>query len=510
MLPALRRASFIFASFLLALSGCSTPAPAPAPQPEPPKAVSVDDGLARIQNVIVIYAENRSFDNLYGLFPGANGVANASTESTTQVDRDGTPLAKLPPVWGSGNTPDPAYPADLPNKPFRIDAPPINLPLATATRDLWHLFYQNQDQINEGRNNRFVEAGDSGALVMGYYNGSSMAMWKIAKEFTLADNFFMGAFGGSYLNHMWLACACTPVFPTAPVSTVAKLDGNGRLQRMSSTPASALNGPPQYGASGVTPDGYSINTTQPPYQPSNLPPIAGGDPRYADPGRHPLPPQTAKTLGDTLSAKGVSWAWYAGAWNDALADGTQAPDAKRVVIYNRAKGSPNFQTHHQPYNYFANYAPGTQAREMHLRDGAEFLAAIDNGTLPQVAFYKPQGNLNQHPGYADVLAGDEHIAAIVNRIRASKLWPNTAIIVTYDENGGFWDHVAPPRGDRWGPGSRIPAIIISPFAKRGFVDHTQYDTTSIHKFIARRFKLELLPGVRASMGDLTSAFDFSR
>jgi acid phosphatase len=309
---------------------------------------------------------------------------------------------------------------------------------------------------------------------------------------------------------MWLACACTPTFPNAPAGMVAKLDANGRLQRLPATPASALSGPPQYVPSGNTPDGYSVNTAQPPYQPSIVPPIPGGDPRYADPARHPLPPQTAKTLGDMLSTKGVTWAWYAGAWNDALADGTQAPDAKRIVIDNPAQGSPNFQTNHQPYNYFANYAPGTQARELHLRDGAEFLAAIDNGTLPQVAFYKPQGNLNQHPGYADVMAGDEHIAAVVKRIQASKLWPNTAIIVTYDENGGFWDHVAPPKGDRWGPGSRVPAIIISPYAKRGFVDHTQYDTTSIHKFIARRFKLELLPGVRASMGDLTNAFDFSR
>ena len=83
-----------------------------------------------------------------------------------------------------------------------------------------------------------------------------------------------------------------------------------------------------------------------------------------------------------------------------------------------------------------------------------------------------------------------------------------AVIVTYDENGGFWDHVAPPKGDRWGPGTRIPAIVISPFAKRGYVDHTSYDTTSIIKFITRRFALEPLPGVRANAGDLTNAFEF--
>ena len=83
------------------------------------------------------------------------------------------------------------------------------------------------------------------------------------------------------------------------------------------------------------------------------------------------------------------------------------------------------------------------------------------------------------------------------------------IIVIYAENGGFWDHVAPPKGDRWGPGTRIPAIVVSPHAKRGHVDHSSYDTTSIIKFITRRFGLEPLPGVRASAGDLTAAFDFA-
>jgi phospholipase C len=86
------------------------------------------------------------------------------------------------------------------------------------------------------------------------------------------------------------------------------------------------------------------------------------------------------------------------------------------------------------------------------------------------------------------------------------------VIVTYDENGGFWDHVPPPTGpgsgDRWGPGTRIPALIISPFAKKGFVDKTSYDTTSIIKFVTRRFDLEPLPGVRANAGDLTNALQF--
>ena len=91
-------------------------------------------GLGKIEHIVVIYAENRSFDNLYGLFPGADGIANATPQQYTQVDFDGKPLAHLPPVW-KGKDPDPAFPIDLPNKPFRIDAPPINMPLSVRTRD---------------------------------------------------------------------------------------------------------------------------------------------------------------------------------------------------------------------------------------------------------------------------------------------------------------------------------------------------------------------------------------
>jgi acid phosphatase len=217
-----------------------------------------------------------------------------------------------------------------------------------------------------------------------------------------------------------------------------------------------------------------------------------------------------KTIGDTLSAKRISWAWYAGAWNVALKDGMQDPAAKRRIIYNNEDGSPYFVAHHQPFNYFARFAPGTTDREEHLKDNTDLVAAIEKGTLPQVAFYKPQGSFNEHPGNTDVLSGDIHISELVAKIKASALWPSTAIIITYDENGGFWDHVPPPTGDRWGPGTRIPAIIVSPYARRGYVDHTSYDTTSIIKFITRRFDLEPLSGARANAGDLTAAFDFSQ
>jgi phospholipase C len=201
-----------------------------------------DSDLRSIETIVVIYAENRSFDALYGTFPGANGIHDANTSSLVQRDRDGSVLKELPPVWG-GLTPkgvEPEVPQTrtehLPNRPFAIDDPNgFGLPLSVPTRDLWHRFYQNQMQIDGGRNDKFVAYADSGALVMGHYDGSSLPMWGIARRYVLADNFFMGAFGGSFLNHIWLVCACAPRWPDAdkhpakPKISAVETDGDAYI-----------------------------------------------------------------------------------------------------------------------------------------------------------------------------------------------------------------------------------------------------------------------------------------
>jgi acid phosphatase len=479
--------------------------------------------LGNIETIVVIYAENRSFDNLYGSFPGANGLSGLVPAQYQQLDRDGTALKELPPVWdgltAKGVVPPvtQAMTEHLPNLPFAIDDPKgFNTPLSATTHDLWHRFYQNQMQIDGGKNDKFAAYADSGGLVMGHYDGSKLPLWNVARQFVLADNFFMGSFGGSYSNHFWLICACAGKYPDADKSpakgTVAAVEPDGvTLQIAANSPRSALDGIPKFVRDGnLSPDFYSINTMQPPYQPSANKPAPGGDPAFADPAKPTtLPPQTQQTIGDLLSAKGVSWVWYAGAWQAAL-DGKNAAPV------------PNFQYHHQPFNYFADMAPGTKARAEHLKDGglggSEFIKAVDAGALPQVTFYKPQGNLNEHAGYTDVLSGDEHIAEVIRHLQKGSQWAHMIVIITYDENGGFWDHVPPPKGDRWGPGSRIPALIVSPFAKRGFVDHTLYDTSSILLLITKRFALPTLPGLAARtaaiaahggppLGDLTAALD---
>jgi acid phosphatase len=386
--------------------------------------VAVSAGIESIANIVVIYAENRSFDNLYGSFPGANGLSDLTPAQYMQRDRDGSVLKELPPIW-RGLTAKGVVPAvsqaqteHLANAPFAIDDPKgFNLPLGVATRDLWHLFYQNQMQIDGGKNDRFAAYADSGGLVMGHYESARLPLWDVAKQYVLADNFFMGGFGGSFFNHLALICACAPVYPNAERSpaknSISVVEPDGMtLTPAADPPKSALDGPPKFINDGnLTPDFYAVNTMEPPYQPSGNKPAPRGNRAFADPAASTtLPPQTEQTIGDLLSAKGITWAWYAGAWQAAL-DGR---DAFPI---------PNFKTHHQPFNYFASLAPGTAARAEHLRDGglggSEFIKAIDAGALPQVAFYKPQGNLNEHPGYTDVLDGDRHIADLVAHLQKS-------------------------------------------------------------------------------------------
>lgn len=507
-----------------------------------PGEAALDRALREhIKHVVVIYCENRSFNNLFADFPGLeNPLADMPLEHLRQRDRNGKLLDTLPPIWRGlirheqkldGKTWQIKEDAitGLTNAPWELRTPDGSpLPHALVTRDLVHRFYVNQMQINGGKNDGFAAWGDSGALLMGHYidNASNLKLWRLARQYTLCDNFFMGAFGGSFLNHQYLVTAQPPLYPNADHSP-AKLkiavleDGpeGHRLKLADDSPGSAMDGKPKFAShAALTPDFHAVNTFGPPYAPGWS--TDADDPRLTDwTSGNTLPPQEHLTIGDTLSAKGVDWTWYAGAWQMALDDkGDQG-------LSDDFPTSPNFQAHHQPLNYFRHFAPGTAMRK-HIRDAGtgrdastnHFLADIEAGRLPAVSFYKPQGDLNMHAGYSSVAAGDEHVGDVIEALKASPLWKDTLVIVTVDENGGWWDHVAPPKADRWGPGTRIPALVISPHAKKGHVEHAVHDTGSIQRFLNRRFGLNPLPGIVKrdeamrkhngfAPGDLTAALD---
>ena len=402
------------------------------------------DPLATIGHIVVILEENHSFDNLFGNFPGANGLANAG-DAATQIGPDGKPYKFLPaPVDADVKPPevDKRFSSQLPNGPFLLNH---FVSLDDDTGDLIHEFYTEQRQINDGAMNRYADLSNAKGLTMGYYDLSGTYLWKLAQQFTVGDAMFHSAFGGSLLNHTFLVCSCALRWPNAPAGFVARRD-----------PAT---GEMNYAL--VSPDGYVIN---------DRPSVYLHPPKETDASRL-VPPQTLPHIGDRLDAKGVSWKWYSGGYDDAMA----------------GQPAPLFKYQHQPLAYFQDLAPGTPAQQAHLQDYKDLVHDIQQNTLPRVVFYKPIGQFNQHPGYANITDGDRHLSEVVGMLQHSPAYGDMLILITYDENGGTWDHVAPPRRDRWGPGTRVLLIAVGPMVKRGYVDHTPYDFGSILRTIEVRF-----------------------
>jgi acid phosphatase len=498
--------------------------------------------LGVVDRIVVIYEENHSFDNLYGGWEGVRGLAQADAAHTVQIDQNGTPFTCLPQNDANlSNAVPPAFSCTsptgftFPNWYFTIDSfiaadaitcPPLSnafgfpnglrdpgidpktgQPVPGArpggcTRDLVHRYYQEIFQLNGGHQNQYVLGSDAIGTSMGVYDTKALPIYEYLHtrnhpHYAIADNFFQAAFGGSFLNHQWLIAAATPTFPGGPDANHSILDSRGfpnasyplytpdrpvrdsQLTQQCGLPTTVM---------GFVCGDYAVNTTQP-----ASPPFGGG---------LQIPLQTQPTIGDRLSAKGIDWAWYAGGWDDAVAG---HPD-------------PLFQFHHQPFNYFANYAPGTPGRA-HLQDEKNFIA-LANGSnksceLKQVSFIKPIGAENEHPGYASEPDGSDHLVDLLQAIEGSSCARDTMVIVTYDEFGGEWDHVPPPgQGnndgphDVWGPGTRIPALVITPKLRGNFVvDHASHDTTSILATIEHRFDLAPLGTRDAQVKDLSTVYD---
>jgi len=487
------------------------------------------------KHLVVIYQENHSFDNLYGSWGSVNGehvegLSDASTTSTTQVAQDGSMYSCL--LQDDVNLTSPPLPGDctdsahnvtshFKNQPFSIDdfiaptdttcpEPGVFAPNGVlkgtgepggCTRDLVHRFYQEQYQINGGKQNRYVTGSDAVGLTMGTYDTKKLPIYRYlhgkgAPKYVLADHFFQAAFGGSFLNHQWLVAARSPLDSShgALGAKNSVLDANGMV-----------NTYPLYQPTGPVVDGqltskcadpamqdpanacgdFAINTVQPSSPPASA---HGAKIALIDDAQYP-------NIGDRMTDAGISWNWYSGGWDDAEA----------------GHPGPLFQYHHQPFNYFAAYAPGAAGRT-HLRDEKEFLAAAKNGSLPTVSFVKPYGAENEHPGYASATEGSDHLVDLLKAVTEGGQAGNTLVVVSYDEFGGQWDHVSPPgtRGqagvhDAWGPGTRIPALVIGRSLKRSGVDHTSYDTTSILATIERSFDLQPLSSRDAQVNDLSNA-----
>ena len=304
------------------------------------------DKLQKVNHIVVIYQENHSFDNLYGGWEGVNGRANADMAHTQQINESGAPFNCLlqddvnltsPPLAGPCTEtlilPAKMITSDFVNKPFSIDefihptdttCPPPNVFASNGvpkgqglpggcTRDLVHRFYQEQYQLNGGQMNRYVTGSDAVGLVMGYYETTKLPIYKYLHapshpKYAIADNFFQGAFGGSFLNHQWLIAAASPVFTNAVGDGSANdlhsiVDANGfpntypLYTPTGTVKDSQLTVTCPSPVSGLACGDYAVNTTQPLFQPFS--------PGTALPKR--LPPLTTQNIGDRLTAAGVDW-----------------------------------------------------------------------------------------------------------------------------------------------------------------------------------------------------------
>ena len=508
-------------------AGSATPAHEGAASSSSAQPVSLPGDY---KHLVVIYEENHSFDNLYGSWGDVNGqhvegLADSTTAQRTQLAQDGTPYGCLPQVDVNLTSPplsntcqdgahgissshfvndvfnigdyiapgDRTCPAEGTSAPNGVLKDSAGAEPGGCTRDLVHRFYQEQYQIDGGRQDRYTTGSDAVGLTQGTYDTKSLPIYRYlhsdgAPKYVVADHFFQGAFGGSFLNHQFLISA------RAPLDTSA---GGGGARNSVPDANGMVNNYPQYHATGPVTDGqltqkcadpavnnyaaacgnYAVNTVQP----SQAPAGKGATIPLID-------DTTSPNIGDRMSSAGVSWNWYSGGWDDAVA----------------GHPGPLFQYHHQPFNYYADYAPGKPGRK-HLQDETDFFSAAKSGHLPTVSFVKPYGAENEHPGYASEPGGSDHLVELLKAINEGDAAGNTLVVVTYDEFGGQWDHVAPPKGDAFGPGTRVPALVISRSLAHSGVDHTVYDTTSILATIEHSFALAPLSTRDASANDLRNA-----
>jgi acid phosphatase len=303
-----------------------------------------------------------------------------------------------------------------------------------------HRFYHEQLQIDNGLledkngdQDKFVTWSDNPGIVLSYVDATNLPEGKLAQQYTLCDNFFHSAYGGSFLNHQWLVAAASPPWTGAiPAGFQSSYDAANKILKDNQ----------------LTFDGkYAVNTVQPllaPFSPGTQPTTK----RLLINNTDPSQPGYMPNIGNRLDDAGVNWRWYSGGWTDALANNVTA-------------NTELFQFHHQPFAYYTKYAPfetaptadystpptlnpATTGPNAHLQDEQNFFADIASSQLPAVTFIKPLGLNNEHPGYTDVVTGQKHVAALVAAVRKSEIWKDCVIIITYDENGGRWDHVVPP------------------------------------------------------------------
>ena len=484
-----------------------------------------------IRHLVVIFQENVSFDHYFATYPRASNPPG----EPRFVPARGTPAVNN--LLGGElltNNPNlnPANGAGASN-PFRLDR------TQAATADQNHAYTPEQEAYDDGKADLFplhTGKGSSGGVgafattgqVMGYYDGNTVtALWNYAQHFAMSDDAYTDTYG--------------PSTPGALEVVSGQTDG---VQLVTSSKSS------YYIADGA--GGYSL--------------ISDVDPGYdLCSSSTDQVMMLGKNIGDLLNAAGISWGGFMGGFNLTATNPNGTSGCKRSTFSGVVNETvSDYIPHHNWFQYFKSTANPTHARpasigtightydadgrvdaanhEYGLRD---FFAAVQAGNFPAVSFLKAKAYQDGHAGYSDPLDEQAFVTRVVNFLESRPEWRDTAVIVTWDDSDGWYDHAyanptsasfdptadqlngpgvcgkgtspeglsgAPVNG-RCGPGTRLPFLVISPYAKVNYVSHTRLSQASVARFIEDNW----LHGERlgggsfdATTGSLTDLFDFSR
>jgi phospholipase C len=487
-----------------------------------------------IKHVVVIFGENVSFDHYFATYPKAANLAGETLQGSN------TPAATF---TAAVQTPkDIATLAHdnllAPNNPNTVQ-PSRLTPSQAVTCDQDHGYQAEQNAYNSGAMDQFVKYTSRDAcgpnqygragLTMDYYDGNTVTgIWNYAQNYAMSDASFSTTFGPSTPGALNLVSGQThgaqeftaagqPVTPAGSTYAVRVPDANGV--------------------------GTVINDPDPVYDDCS---------NGSHATNHTLVGMQGKNIGDLLNDKGVSWGWFQGGFAPTTPATPTAPAACLSTHTNVAGAAvTDYNPHHQPFQYYKStanphhLAPASAAeightgQANHQYDLTNFNEVVNSDNMPAVSFLKAGNYQDGHAAYSDPVDEQKFITSQVNAIQKSKNWESTAVILAYDDSDGWYDHVAaqvrnssnspddaawcstaytngtaPMAGgyaDRCGPGPRQPLLVISPYAKKNFVDHTVTDQTSILRFIEANWKTGLIgdSSMDASAASLSAMFDFA-
>ena len=463
-----------------------------------------------IKHVVVIFQENVSFDHYFATYPVA---ANSDSSEPSFTAAAGTPTVNG--LTGTLLTNNPNS-----TQPFRLTR------AQAVTCDQDHNYGDEQKSFNGGLMNKFVETvGSSSAscdvggygnkIVMGYYDGNTVtAFWNYAQNFAMSDNSFNTTFGPSTPGVLNLIAGSTAN------GTVTAGSGSGNV------------------AGGGT-SGAVIGDPRP-------------DPSLDDctlaPPRTYISMKGNKNVGDLLNAKNITWGWFQGGFKpSSVASAGVAVCATKHNNVSGASAGTDYIPHHAGFMYYPQTsnphhlpptspaAVGTTDQANHNYDTSDFFAALSAGNLPAVSYLKAGAYQDGHAGYSSPLDEQTFLVNTINTLEQSPFWNSTAIIIAYDDSDGWYDHqmgpiVSPsnvsddnltgpgscgvgaglPSQGRCGYGPRLPLLLISPYARINFVDHTVTDQSSILRFIEDNWNLGRIGNgsTDAYAGSLLNMFNF--